>query len=94
VAKYQILFAEPGQFLPLRRCQAGPIVLPSSNTSRTAPAMNSSVNRRRGHRPVFFDPTLDIVSAVRKMSTTPHQAHMATARVSLAIHNEYVASLV
>jgi DNA-binding XRE family transcriptional regulator len=36
--------------------------------------MNSSVNRRRARRPVLLDPILDIVSALRKMSTKPGQA--------------------
>src|SRR5712692_4158950 len=52
-----------------------PIVLPSSSTSRTAPAMNSSLNRRRARRPVLLDPILDIVSALRKVSTKSDQAH-------------------
>jgi len=39
------------------------MVLPSSNTSRTAPPMNSSENRRRARRPALRDPILDIVSA-------------------------------
>src|SRR5258708_374471 len=57
-----------------RSRETAPIVLPSSNTSRTAPAMNSSVNRRRARRPVLLDPILDIVSALQKMSTKPDQA--------------------
>ena len=36
--------------------------------------MNSSVNCRRGRRPAFFDPILDIVSALRKVSTKSDQA--------------------
>src|SRR5476649_150586 len=55
-----------------------PIVLPSSNTSRTAPALNSSVNCRRTRRPAFFDPILAIVSALRKMSTKLDHAHGAS----------------
>jgi hypothetical protein len=39
--------------------------------------MNSSVNCRRVRRPVLLDPILDIVSALRKMSTKLDQAHVA-----------------
>jgi len=42
--------------------------------SRTAPAMNSSVNCRRARLPALRDPILDIVSAFRKVSTKPDQA--------------------
>ena len=59
-----------------------PIVLPSSNTSRTAAAINSSVNCRRARRPVFLDPILDIVSAFRKVSTKPDQAHRGRSSLS------------
>ena len=41
-----------------------PTVRPSSRTSRTAPALNSSVNCRRARLPVFCDPILAIVSAL------------------------------
>ena len=51
-----------------------PIVLPSSNTSRTAPALNSSLNCRRTRRPDLLDPILAIVSAFRMMSTRSGQA--------------------
>ena len=51
-----------------------PTVRSSSRTSRTAPALNSSVNCRRTRRPALLDPILAIVSASRKMSTKPDQA--------------------
>ena len=54
-----------------------PIVFPSSNTSRTAPTMNSSENCRRARLPACFDPILAIVSTFRTMSTKPDQAHQA-----------------
>jgi hypothetical protein len=48
--------------------------LPSSSTSRTALALNSSVNCRHGRR--FGDSIgLDIVSPTRKMSTESDHAH-------------------
>src|SRR4029453_577012 len=55
---------------------AAPTVFPSSSTSRTAPALNSSVKLRR----VRFDclsAIVDIVSAFRKGSAKPDQAHHA-----------------
>ena len=54
-----------------------PIVFPSSNTSRTAPTMNSSENCRRARLPACFDPILAIVSTFRTMSTKPDQAQSA-----------------
>jgi hypothetical protein len=51
-----------------------PIVLPSSNISRTAPARNSSENCRRTRRPDPCDPILAIVSAFRMMPTESDQA--------------------
>jgi len=38
--------------------------------------MNSSVNYRRARRPALLDPILDIVSALRKVSTKSDQAHV------------------
>src|SRR5262245_42436944 len=56
-----------------------PTLLPSSSTSRTACALNSSSNRRRGRRLFVVSAIgLDIVSAFRKMSTKADQTHMAT----------------
>ena len=56
-----------------------PAVLPSSRTSRTAPALNSSGNRRRGRRSFVVLAIVDIVSAFRKASTKPDQAQVAAA---------------
>ena len=50
-----------------------PADLPSSRTSRTAPAQNSSLKIRRARRPPLFS-MLDIVSAFRKMSTKTGQS--------------------
>ena len=52
---------------------AAPTDLPSSRTSRTAPALNSSVKLRRA-RFGFRSAMVDIVSTFRKMSTKPDQA--------------------
>ena len=51
---------------------------PSSKTSRTAAGRELLVNCRRARRPVLLDPIVDIVSAFRKVSTKPDQAHTAT----------------
>ena len=50
-------------------------LLPSSRTKRTACCLNSFVKRRRGRRPLLESAIVDIVSAFRKMSTKPDQAH-------------------
>ena len=51
-----------------------PTVLPSSRTSRIAPALNSSLHCRRTRLPAVRNPILDIVSAFRNVSTKPDQA--------------------
>jgi Na+/H+ antiporter NhaD/arsenite permease-like protein len=51
-----------------------PTVFPSSSTSRTAPARNSSENCRRSRRPILSDPILAIVSAFRMMPTESDHA--------------------
>ena len=51
-----------------------PAVLPSSSTNRTAPVLNSSVNRRRCRRGFVLLAIVDIVPAFRKVSTKPDQA--------------------
>ena len=51
-----------------------PAVLPSSSTSRTAPARNSSVNRRRCRLGFVLLAIVDIVSAFRNVSTRSDQA--------------------
>jgi hypothetical protein len=56
-------------------------VLPSSSTSRTAPALNSSLKLRRV-RFRFVSAIVDIVSAFRKVSTKPDQAHLGRQRSS------------
>src|ERR1700730_13152299 len=53
---------------------AAPTVFPSSSTSRTAPALNSSLKLRRV-RLGCLSAIVDIVSAFRKVSTKPDQAH-------------------
>src|SRR5216684_1355383 len=65
---------------------AAPTVFPSSSTSRTAPALNSSLKLRRV-RLGCLSAIVDIVSAFRKVSTKPDQAqatligeYMAVAR--------------
>ena len=58
------------------------MVLPSSITSRTAPAMNSSENCHRARRPNPFDPILAIVSASRKVSTGSDQTQTASLAVA------------
>lgn len=58
-----------------------PMVLPSSKTSRIAPALNSSVNRRRTRRAGLLLSMRDIVSTFRKMSTKPGQAHVSLVSV-------------
>ena len=55
-----------------------PTVWPSSSTSRTAPALNSSSNCRRGRRDFVVLSIVDIVSAFRNVSTKPDQAHGVT----------------
>src|SRR6185369_3800726 len=56
------------------------IVLPSSSTRRTAPALNSSVNARRGRLPLpSCSFMLDIVSTFRQVSTKSGQAHTSPA---------------
>ena len=52
-----------------------PTVWPSSSTSRTAPALNSSVNRRRGRLGFAVFAIVDIVSAFQNVSTEADQAH-------------------
>src|SRR5262249_49567516 len=59
-----------------------PTLLPSSRTRRTTPALNSSVNWRRGRRFGVSAIGLDIVSSIGKMSTEPDQAQ-APARARL-----------
>src|SRR5262245_19206663 len=55
---------------------ARPTLLPSSSTSRTAWALKSSSNCRRGRRRLGVSAIArDIVSTFRKMSTKPDQAH-------------------
>ena len=49
--------------------------LPSSSTNPTAPALNSSVNCRRGLRGLSVAAIVDIVSAFPRVSTKPDQAH-------------------
>jgi hypothetical protein len=51
--------------------------LPSSSTRRTAWALKSSSNRRRGRRFGVSAIGRDIVSPIGKMSTKPDQAHDA-----------------
>ena len=51
-----------------------PTVFPSSTTSRTAPVLNASLNRRRDRRSVPVLAIVDIVSAFQKVSTKPDQA--------------------
>src|SRR5882762_8405151 len=54
-----------------------PTLLPSSRTSRTAWALKSSSNRRRDRRLLVVSAIgVDIVSAFRKVSTKPDQAHI------------------
>ena len=52
------------------------MLLPSSSTSRTACALKSLSNRRRGRRLGVSAIGRDIVSTFRKMSTKPDQAHI------------------
>src|ERR1700736_1030932 len=56
---------------------AAPTVFPSSSTSRTAPALNSSLKLRRV-RLGCLSAIVDIVSAFRKVSTKPDQAQNAS----------------
>jgi len=69
----------PSSAAPTRSGRApalpGQRVLPSSSTSRTAPALNSSVNRRRGRLDFVECAIVDIVSAFWKVSTRSDQAH-------------------
>ena len=60
--------------------------MPSSRTSRTAPARNSSVNDLRGRRDIAFDSwsMWDTVSAFRSVSTSPDQAHQTAEMVERA----------
>ena len=52
-----------------------PTVWPSSSTRRTAPSLNSSVNRRRGRRAARPQPILEVASASRTISTGSDQCH-------------------
>ena len=62
---------------------AAPTVLPSSRTRRTALALNSSVNWRRGRRFGVSAIGLDIVFPFGKMSTESDQAHQRQSQAKL-----------
>src|SRR5438067_8493927 len=53
------------------------MVLPSSSTSRIAPALKSSVKLRRGRFGLFPSSIVDTVSAFRSVSTKPGEAQFA-----------------
>jgi len=64
-----------------RRRSATLTLLPSSSTRRTACCLNSSVNRRRGRR-LRVVAIVDIVSALRNVSTKLDQAQTAPGRLA------------
>src|SRR5713101_4394312 len=62
------------------------MLLPSSRTSRTAPALNSAVNARRARRPFRASSSFmrDIVSTFHQVSTKSGQAQEAFLAIEMA----------
>ena len=60
-------------------------VLPSSNTSRTAPALHSSVKCRRARCTFLPGSMIAIVSACRGVSTKADQAHIPFVSGSISV---------
>src|SRR5690606_24791201 len=67
-----------------------PTLLPWSSTRATAPALNSSVNRRFARRPSRSAPFIfAIVATSRQVSTGVDQAHDAPARRARRVRDQY-----
>src|SRR5882762_3346566 len=77
-ARARVTHARSAVSVKSRSRATAPTLLPSSRTSRTAWALKSSSNRRRDRRLLVVSAIgVDIVSAFRKVSTKPDQAHTA-----------------